>query len=101
MNLNKKNFFNEIERSLPEVFYDFSRWIDEYKVNVEWELLFGSRKFHDIPFEMQEGVLKRYFRERLGELINIPLELVAAMSIITVAFVRLQAKLEMERYLRN
>lgn len=60
-NLNKENFFNALERQYPDAVEHFLNWIDEYKREVDWNLLFGEAvKFHDIPFEMQNGIIARY-----------------------------------------
>lgn len=69
-NLSKDNFWNEVEKKYPVAFKHFSKWIDEYKKETNWEELFGNdhkynhgiagTKFHDIPFDMQNGILARY-----------------------------------------
>lgn len=72
-NLNKENFFNEIQLKYPKAMDQFRKWIDEYKSSVFWDILFcnqtyikpGSKfiKFHDIPFEMQVGIIDKFFHE--------------------------------------
>lgn len=73
-NLNKDNFWNEIEQKYPVQFKYFSEWIDNYKESVGWDSLFGNNidavhykqhqiKFHDIPLEMQLGVILRFAGE--------------------------------------
>lgn len=64
-NFTKENLWNEIKEKYPDSFEHFSKWIDEYKKAVGWETLFGgdlvaSPKFHDLPVEMQIGILSRY-----------------------------------------
>jgi hypothetical protein len=82
-NLNKSNFFDEIEKKYPEAFTSFSEWIDRYKKEVNWNSLFNggigihdggypssdwvskteAPKFHDIPKEMQIGILLKFASE--------------------------------------
>lgn len=85
-NLNKENFWNEMEQKYPEALNHFYAWIDKYKKEVNWDNLFGNGtferqlphikngqnpaisniiyeqdiKFHDLPIEMQIGILMRY-----------------------------------------
>lgn len=70
-NLNKENFFNEMTMKYPLIMKVFSEWIDVYKKEVSWDKLFGNNidaihynvyqiKFHDIPFEMQLGVIESF-----------------------------------------
>jgi len=70
-NLNKLNYFTptwHARFTLAAPF--FCKWVDQYKEEVSWEKLFNhiygsdlpAPKFHDIPFELQYGILKRFFR---------------------------------------
>lgn len=76
-NLNKANFFDKMSKLYPVAMKDFHKWIDAYKASVDWEKLFPNysfyrgfnysdetkvkgAKFHDIPYEMQLGILLRY-----------------------------------------
>lgn len=69
-NLNLENFWNEMEKNYPDAFKHFSQWIDIYKKEVEWKKLFNedtisddyreAPKFHELPLEMQIGILFRY-----------------------------------------
>lgn len=70
-NLSKENFWNAIMEKYPEAGKLFCNWIDKYKVEVGWDKLFGNDidavhyrsvqiKFHDIPFEMQHGIIARF-----------------------------------------
>lgn len=84
--LNKENFFNDMQANYPDAFAHFSKWIDDYKKEVGWEKLFNgdidiayrtndgagawdaggvtkAPKFHNIPIEMQYGILSRYHAE--------------------------------------
>lgn len=70
-NLTKENFFNDLRKQYPAAVDYFSQWIDKYKQEVNWNELFGEKvKFHDIPFEMQNGILARFelelFNNRAG-----------------------------------
>lgn len=75
-NLNKDNFWNFVEECAPYTFHRFSEWIDRYKESefvlsngkkINWDGLFGNNtptvdkiKFHDVPFEMQLGVITHF-----------------------------------------
>lgn len=79
-NLTKANFWDRIERKYPEAFKIFSAWIDKYKEEVQWTCLFNAGegcetdlgeqltapKFHEIPFEFQNGVIARFDIECLN-----------------------------------
>lgn len=62
-NLNKENFWNNTEKAFPDAFKMFSEWIDKYKEEVGG-FGFDSNeepiKFHDLPFEFQNGILARF-----------------------------------------
>lgn len=85
-NLSKGNFWNKIETDFPLAMKAFHLWIDEYKQAVDWEILFNAGwhkgvstsfdshghplshvtkhqtpKFHNLPYEMQIGILIRFF----------------------------------------
>lgn len=67
-NLNKENFWNALHDQYPEAVEHFCKWIDDYKREVGWDILFGGEdvhpdkkpKFHDLPFEMQNGIIARF-----------------------------------------
>jgi hypothetical protein len=60
-NLTKENFFNALRTKCPEAVDEFCKWIDEYKKDNNWVKLFGPDiKFHDLPFEMQQGIIARF-----------------------------------------
>ena len=69
-NLTKENFWDDIYTKFPkatQVFYD---WIDEYKKNNNWDLIFNSKfkvvetstsifsspKYHELPYALQQGI---------------------------------------------
>lgn len=63
-NLGKENFWNEMERLYPKAVDVFKKWIDGYKRRVGWVEQFGpSVKFHDLPYELQMGIMNRFFIE--------------------------------------
>lgn len=72
-NLNKENFFTEsLQTICPKRMDHFCKWIDEYKKENDWDNLFGggivkAPKFHDLPFEMQNGIIARYMLEVLDK----------------------------------
>lgn len=71
-NLNKENFWNELHAKYPTAVNHFCKWIDAYKEEVGWKKLFADGvKFHDIPFDMQNGIIARFeiemYNNKLGE----------------------------------
>lgn len=69
-NLGKENFWNDMHLRFSEAVNLFCTWIDEYKKEVGWNAMFGNIfptekkiKFHDIPYEMQMGIMNRFFIE--------------------------------------
>jgi hypothetical protein len=67
MNLNKENFWNPLKEKYPEAVEHFCNWIDEYKKEVGWEKIFGAHvKFHDLPYDMQNGILARFDLEKFN-----------------------------------
>jgi hypothetical protein len=60
-NLNKENFWNEVHAKYPDACQHFCKWIDDYKAEVGWDKIFAPGvKFHDVPIEIQNGILARY-----------------------------------------
>lgn len=80
-NLNKENFFDAMLEKYPKAMQDFRNWIDEYKFQVNWSSLFNEQeirtdtyyhdiqapKFHDLPYELQYGIIVKYCTEKFGE----------------------------------
>lgn len=65
--LTKQNFWNDLMRNYPEAVEHFCNWIDEYKKEVGWGKLFAPGiKFHDLPFEMQNGIIARFDIEKFS-----------------------------------
>lgn len=70
-NLSKENFWNSLNEKYPLAVKYFCDWIDRYKVEVGWQKLFvDGIKFHDIPFEMQNGILARFDLEMFNNIGN-------------------------------
>lgn len=60
-NLNKENYWNEIKAQYPDAMKIFLEWIDKYKEKIGWGKFFVEGiKFHDLPFEFQNGVIARF-----------------------------------------
>jgi len=60
-NLSNDNFWVMMQNHFPDAMNVFRKWIDEYKAKVGWDDLFPNGvKFHDLPFEMQNGILARF-----------------------------------------
>lgn len=63
-NLNKENFWNAMMMQFPSAMNLFCNWIDEYKKQVGWDNFFKDGvKFHDIPFQMQGGIIAKFLTE--------------------------------------
>lgn len=64
VNLNLKNFFNPAKQHCPISVGAFCSFVDRYKKQVDWKsIFFGDIKFHDIPFDLQVGIIWRFFKE--------------------------------------
>lgn len=87
MNLNKENTFTpEWEQKYPNVSKHFKKWIDEYKKSVRWtdmicdyrnstKDIYYSMKFHDIPIELQYGVICKWLNSfKWSHILNCPVE---------------------------
>lgn len=65
--LTKENFFNRMMESYPVACKRFCDWIDEYKKEADWSILFLHRrryiKYHDIPHAMQLGIFIAFIRD--------------------------------------
>lgn len=72
-NLNKENFWDELERQFPDAVKRFYDWIDEYKIEAGWDKIFKCNegtgqvvKFHEVPVEIQMGIISRFLFELTG-----------------------------------
>lgn len=74
-NLNRKNFWDIAMKMCPLSVTAFTQWIDGYKresyvpLNTEgatskWGAVANGYKFHDLPMEMQVGIIFKFFYER-------------------------------------
>ncbi len=71
-NLNKENFWNEMQKKYPNAMGEFCNWIDIYKKENNWDSLFNAGlmvpirgqsvapKFHDLPLAMQMGIINEF-----------------------------------------
>lgn len=63
--LTKENFWDDLKEKYPEAVEHFLNWIDAYKREIGWRDLFADGiKFHDLPFEMQNGIIARFDIEK-------------------------------------
>lgn len=66
LNLSREYFWNDTQDAFPTAVQTFYKWVDDYKQEVNWEKMFGDKlKFHDLPLEMQVGILARFQHEVL------------------------------------
>ncbi len=79
-NLNRVQFFDPLHEKCPASVDVFCKWIDKYKKAAGWNKLFNSDsnwqdsdgknapapKFHDLPWEMQFGILLNFFSDTIG-----------------------------------
>lgn len=70
-NLTKENFFDALKEKFPDAMDHFCKWVDDYKKEVGWETLFGgdmvrAPKYHELPVEMQAGIMGRYLTEQMS-----------------------------------
>ncbi len=66
-NLGKENFWDPFMKKCPDAVGKFCKWIDQYKESVSWKTLFQEHvKFHDVPFEMQYGILIDFLSDKIG-----------------------------------
>lgn len=76
--LTKDNFWNALMESHPKATKEFCDWIDDYKKEVDWKTLFYTPnsvqhrdvKFHDVPIDMQLGIILWYLEMKEGETFN-------------------------------
>lgn len=55
--LTKEDFFNGLYEVYPNAMKEFCDWIDNYKVDNNWNELFGEKvKYHHLPIAMQIGI---------------------------------------------
>jgi hypothetical protein len=69
-NFSQQDLWKDIEKKYPEVLEKFRTWIDQYKVEIGWDLIFKNNsgtgqsvKFHEIPLDLAVGVIERFLKE--------------------------------------
>lgn len=79
--LTKESFFNEMMKLYPLAMKMFCYWIDEYKQEVQWDVLFNNDrrppggdpvKFHHLPYAMQYGIWIEFCRQKLDSFFEQP-----------------------------
>lgn len=61
--LTKENFWDELFIKLPNSKDIFNKWLDDWKRKSKWKTMFFVTKFHEIPIEMQYGILLQFMME--------------------------------------
>lgn len=71
-NLNKEEFWNNIVELYPKAGKRFCDWIDSWKESSTFNTVIAEEyrkgelerfKFHDLPFEMQEGIIRQFLND--------------------------------------
>lgn len=72
----RKEFWDEMKEKFPFAFEEFSNWIDQFKIDINWNSLFrdddvgcaqtAPPKFHDLPQPMQLGIWIQFMLDRGG-----------------------------------
>jgi len=59
---NLNQIYEDLKTACPTAWAEFMTFVDKYKGEVAWPFLFAPEdlKFHDIPVDMQCGVLMRF-----------------------------------------
>lgn len=66
--LHKENFWDPFIKRCPYSVGVFCKWIDAFKISIKWKTSIGENvKFHDLPFEMQYGVLCQFLTDTMGD----------------------------------
>lgn len=81
--LTKENFWNSLMDKYSGPLNEFRTWLDSYKKSVNWDDLFANKKifqrehywadikFHNLPADMQFGIILRYMNEKEGRELQI------------------------------
>ncbi len=68
-NLSKENYWNDLMERFPSSVKEFGDWFDKWKVQY-WNRFFDERFYEftldHFPFEMQYGIIFKYFRDEKG-----------------------------------
>lgn len=72
-NLTKENFFNSMTEKYPQTMTKFCAWVDQYKKDNFWSLLFNddvmklgtkeehvAPKYHELPLALQMGIFTEW-----------------------------------------
>jgi hypothetical protein len=71
--LTKDNFWDELFLKCPKSKDIFNKWLDNWKREHKWKTMFFVTKFHQIPVEMQYGIILQFLMEKsLCDLVIIP-----------------------------
>jgi hypothetical protein len=64
-NITNAFFWNALKVQYPEAVQLFNKWVDDYKKEIGWDrYIKPGVKFHDLPFELQNGIIARFDIER-------------------------------------
>lgn len=90
-NLNKENFWNQLNTDCPIIMKRFCKFIDEWKEQNEWKKMFNKKiKFHHIPVEMQTGIVIAF----IMKITNQPADqLMNSKTFITKEFEHIEKKI--------
>lgn len=61
--LTHENFWKKMNEENPHIIKLFLEWIDGYKERIGWRKIIPKAKFHELPIEMQLGILDRFKQE--------------------------------------
>lgn len=65
-----REYFKELAAKYPEAVEHFLYWLEQYKMSVGWDSLFGQDAydgpidFYDLPYDMQNGIMARFDIEK-------------------------------------
>jgi hypothetical protein len=66
-NKNQHPFWSATKKAAPTIYDSLLKWVDQYKIELKWDQLFAPGiKFHDLPIEMQVGVISKFLHEAGG-----------------------------------
>lgn len=103
--ITKKLFFDEMATLYPEAMKIFNYWIDNYKKSVHWDHIFNAGaydnwsalttapKFHDLPFELQFGIIAAFMASQEQMYRHMPCKQGTVMYRLENCFIKLEAKI--------
>lgn len=92
-NLSKEDFWNIMYTKIPLATQCFCEWIDTYKAETGWKEKAPDWKFHDLPIEMQIGVLMLFFEDHNLFFDRYPTSLNAKANMVETMLFKLNEKL--------